>query len=80
MVYSLAQRQMRQALKLQHETIPNQLDKSTAKPTLRWVFMCFQAVHLLHIDQQQQVSNLTDTRAQILSFFGAPCQKYYLLC
>ena len=80
MVYSLAQRQLRQALQLQQQTIPNQLGKPTATPTLRWVFMCFQAVHLLHIDQQQQVSNLTDTRAKILSFFGSPCQKYYLLC
>ena len=80
MVYSLAQRQLRQALELQQETIPNQLGKPTARPTLRWVFMCFQAVHLLYLDQQQQVSNLTDTRAKILSFLGAPCRKYYLLC
>ena len=80
MVYSLAQRQLRQALKVQQQTIPNQLGKPTAKPTLRWVFMCFQAVHLLHLDGHLQVSNLTDTRAKILSFLGAPCQKYYLLC
>ncbi|RME08212.1 MAG: IS1634 family transposase [Bacteroidetes bacterium] len=80
MVYTLAQRRLRQALAAQGETIPNQLGKPTAKPTLRWVFMCFQSVHLLQWEQQQQISNLTDTRVKILGFLGAPCQKYYLLC
>lgn len=80
MVYTLAQRQLRQALAAQQETLPNQLGKPTAKPTLRWIFMCFQAVHLIQIDQHRQVANLTDTRAKILRFFGAACQKYYLLC
>ena len=80
MVYTLAQRQLRQALAAQDETIPNQLGQPTAKPTLRWVFMCFQAVHWLQVDQSPQISNLTDIRVKILGFFGAPCQKYYLLC
>lgn len=80
MVYTLAQRKLRLALAAQQQTIPNQLGKPTARPTLRWVFMCFQAVHLLFIDQHPQISNLTDVRTKILSFFGAPCQKYYLLC
>lgn len=80
MVYTLAQRQLRQALAAQDETIPNQLGKPTAKPTLRWVFMCFQAVHWLQVEQLPQISNLTDIRVKILGFFGAPCQKYYLLC
>ena len=80
MVYTLAQRQLRQALAAQGETVPNQLGKPTAKPTLRWVFMCFQAVHWLPLDQDPQISNLTDIRVKILRFFGAPCQKYYLLC
>lgn len=80
MVYTLAQRRLRQALAAHSQTIPNQLGKPTDKPTLRWVFMCFQAVHLLQLQQHPQISNLTDTRAKILGFLGAPCQKYYLLC
>ncbi len=79
-VYTLGQRQLRQALADAQETIPNQLKKPTATPTLRLVFQCFQAVHLVHLNYQPQVSNLTDVRLWILGFFGNPCQKYYLIC
>jgi transposase len=41
LVYNLGQRQLRQALEQQAQTIPNQLGKPTATPTLRWVFQCF---------------------------------------
>lgn len=80
LVYTLGQRQLRQALIQAQESIPNQLKKPTSSPTLRWIFQCFQAVHLVHFNQQLQVSNLTDTRLKILRFLGNPCQKYYLIC
>ncbi|MEM6613496.1 MAG: IS1634 family transposase [Cyanobacteria bacterium P01_C01_bin.72] len=80
LVYTLGQRQLRQALAHSQETIPNQLQKPTSTPTLRWVFQCFQAVHLVHLNHQLQISNLTDTRFKILQFFGKPCQQYYLIC
>jgi transposase len=47
LVYNLGQRQLRQALAQNEETIPNQLGQLTASPTLRWVFQCFMAVHLV---------------------------------
>jgi hypothetical protein len=74
------QRQLKQALADAQETIPNQLKQPTATPTLRWVFQCFQAIHLVHLNFQPQVSNLTDLRLWILRFFGSACQKYYLIC
>ena len=80
LVYTLGQRQLRQALAQEQETIPNQLGKPTASPTLRWVFQCFQAVHIVTINCQKQVSNITDARLWILRFLGNACQKYYLLC
>ena len=80
LVYTLGQRQLRQALADSQETIPNQVKKATSTPTLRWVFQCFQAVHLINLNHQLQVSNLTDTRLKILQFFGKPCQQYYLIC
>lgn len=79
LVYTLGQRQLRQALADAEATIPNQLKKPTSTPTLRWVFQCFQAVHLVYLNHQPQISNLTDTRVQILRFLGSPCQKYYLI-
>ncbi|ELS01678.1 hypothetical protein Xen7305DRAFT_00013830 [Xenococcus sp. PCC 7305] len=80
LVYTLGQRQLRQALAQEQSTIPNQLGKPTASPTLRWVFQCFQAVHIVTVNYQKQVSNLTDERLLILRFLGNACQKYYLLC
>jgi transposase len=80
LVYSLGQRKLRQALARAGDTIADQRGKPTERPTLRWVFQCFQSVHLLQIAGAKQISNLTEQRAFILNFLGAPCQKYYLLC
>ncbi|AFY71862.1 hypothetical protein Pse7367_3629 [Thalassoporum mexicanum PCC 7367] len=80
LVYSLGQRKLRQALARAGDTIADQRGKPTDCPTLRWVFQCFQAVHLLQIAGAKQIANLTEQRSRILNFLGAPCQKYYLLC
>ena len=79
MVYTLAQRQLRQSLAQAQATLPDQRKRPTQTPTLRWIFQCFQAVHLVWIEGKARVSNLTPERLKILRFFGAPCQKYYLL-
>lgn len=79
LVYTLAQRQLRQTLKQAKTGIKNQLGRLTERPTLRWIFQCFQAVHLLQVDSVKQVSNLTDERLKTLSFFPATCQAYYLI-
>ncbi len=47
LVYNLGQRQLRLALSQNQATIPNQLGKPTGSPTLRWVFQCFMAIHLV---------------------------------
>lgn len=79
MVYSLGQRQVRQALVEAAQTIPNQLGKPTDMPTLRWVFQCFLAVHLVVISGVKQIVNLTPERRHILTFFSDDCRGYYLL-
>lgn len=80
LVYNLGQRQLRQALKAAHQTLPNQLGQPTQNPTLRWVFQCFMAIHYVVLNGTQQIVNLNNDRRQILQFLGAACQKYYLLC
>ena len=79
LVYTLAQRALRQALTQAKQTIPNQLGKPTATPTMRWVFQCFQSIHLVVLDGAQQVVNLTMEHHHIIQFLGSACQKYYLL-
>lgn len=79
LVYTLAQRQLRQTLKRSQLKLKNQLGQLTERPTLRWIFQCFQAVHLLMINGHKQISNLTSQRLEILSFFPQACRLYYLL-
>lgn len=80
LVYNLGQRQLRQALQQTNQTLPNQLGKDTQRPTLRWVFQCFMAVHYVVLNGVKQVVNLTDVRRRILQFLGSTCRQYYLLC
>ena len=79
LVYNLGQRQLREALAQEGKTIPDQLGKPSASPTLRWVFQCFMAVHLVVVQGVQQVVNLTDARQHILQFFSEASRRYYLL-
>ena len=80
LVYTLAQRTLRQSLAQQRLTVPNQLGKPTSTPTMRWIFQCFQSIYSVYLDGIHQISNLTPEHHHILSFLGSSCQKYYLLC
>lgn len=80
MVYSLGQRQLRQALQQAQATVPNQKGKPTAQPTLRWILQCFQSVHLVWLDGKKFLIRLNDRQRLILPFLGAACHKYYFLC
>lgn len=79
LVYNLAQRKLRQELESANESIRNQVKKLTNKPTMRWVFQMFQAVHLVTLNGAEQVSNLTKERQQILNYLGKVCGQYYLM-
>lgn len=78
MVYTLAQRHLRKALADTNDTVLNQRKQPTKSPTIRWIFQAFQAVHLVVLNGQAQVSNLTPERLKILKCMGTSCQKYYL--
>ena len=78
LVYNLGQRQLRISLNHQKATIKNQLNKPTESPTLRWIFQCFQGIHLLIQQGFKQILNLTEPRCYILQFLPTACQKYYL--
>ncbi len=79
LVYSLGQRELRRRLKEAKTGLKNQLGKLTEKPTLRWMFQCFQGIHLLVQSGKKQVVNLTEERQNILSFFPLSVQNYYIL-
>ena len=81
LVYTLAQRYLRQKLKELNTSIPNQLGKQTCSPTMRWVFQIFEGVHLLikrtQAGVQEIILNLNDIRRHILQVLGPPFQKLY---
>lgn len=79
LVYNLAQRKLRQQLESANGSIRNQVKKLTNKPTMRWIFQMFQAVHLVSLNGAKQVSNLTSERQQILNYLGQVCGQYYLM-
>ena len=77
LVYTLAQRQIRAALSASKSTVKNQLGKSINNPTFRWIFQCFQSIHLVTYNQETSVSNLTPDRNFILTFLPESCRRYY---
>lgn len=79
LVYTLAQRQIRTALRESKSTIKNQLGKATDRPTLRWIFQRFQCIHLVEIDNEKYISNWNQDREFILNFLPDDCLPYYQL-
>ena len=49
LVYRLAEHRLRKQLAVTRETIPSQVNKPTDRPTMRWVFQCFEGADVLHI-------------------------------
>ena len=84
MVYALGERKLRQGLKEVEETVPDQKGKPTQKPTLRWIFQCFEGISLLQIQipgqqTQRQMLNLGIFHKQIIAIFGSTAEKIYTL-
>jgi transposase len=49
LVYRFAEVRLRARLAETEQTIPDQVHKPTARPTMRWVFQCFEGIELLHV-------------------------------
>ena len=83
LVYSLAERKLRQQLLEKKQTVPNQRKKPIQNPTMRWIFQLFQGIHLLIVKEQNSVNktvlNLKPLHHQILDLFGEQVKKCYFL-
>ena len=81
LVYSVAQRRMRKQLESAGETIPNQINQPTSRPTLRWVFQLLEGIHLVSLDVDGQVTSImegiTELRGKILQLFGQKVSQIY---
>ena len=89
LVYNYGQYLLRENLKANDQTIPDQKNKPTQNPTLRWVIQLMQGITLFQIDHHQQqdrepvsmqiVVNLDDVRKQIIWLFGHHICRIYRL-
>jgi len=83
LIYSVAQRRMRRQLESTGETVPNQINQPTSRPTLRWVFQMLEGIHRVLVSVGEQVTcfmeGITDLRMKILQLFGQRvCQIYQI--
>jgi len=83
LVYSVAQRRLRQKLKEQNETIPNQIRQPSKKPTMRWVFQLMEGIHrviyLQNDKQKTMIEGIKEIHINILKLFGTHvCQTYQI--
>jgi transposase len=84
MVYNVGQHWLRQRLTARGQTLPSQVGKPTAKPTLRWVFQLMEGVHVVRLGLEQtqatlqeHVSNLDAVKQSIIRLFGMHAQAIY---
>lgn len=81
LVYRLAEHLLRSRLAETEETVPNQVNKPTKRPTMRWIFQCFEGIDLLHIRMgsrwHTQVLGLRALHRQILRLLGPAYSSFY---
>lgn len=80
-VYRLAEHLLRRQLAATEQTLPNQINKPTNRPTMRWVFQCFEGIDLLHIRigsrWHTQVLGLQALHQRILRLLGPAYSQFY---
>jgi transposase len=81
LVYSIAQRQVRNHLKESGETLPNQINQNTDSPTLRWIFQIMEGIDYVTVEiegkSRASVTGLTPLHEKILCYFPPPVQEIY---
>jgi transposase len=81
LVYAVTQRRLRQQLARQGETVPNQINQPTERPTLRWVFQLLEGIHRVRVTVQDQVHDLieglNEVQIKILRLFGEEVCRLY---
>ncbi len=77
LVSRLAEHLLRCRLAETEQTVPNQINK----PTMRWMFQCFEGIDLLHIRMgsrwHTQVLGLQALHQKVLRLLGPPYAHLY---
>ena len=78
MIYNLGQHQVREQLKIENETLPNQNGLAIKNPTLRWIFQMMQSITVAYYPGQlSQTMGLNDNKRKIIRLFGKEALAIY---
>lgn len=82
MIYSIAEWKLREKLKEENESVPNQKGKPTKIPTMRWIFFKFQGITELFTQEEgeieSEVLNMEKLHWKILGLLGEEYENMYL--
>jgi transposase len=83
LVYRLAEHRLREQLTATGQTVPNLLKQPTGRPTMRWIFQCFEGIDLHHMTlldgaQTTQILRLSALHRQVLRLLGPAYEECYL--
>jgi transposase len=84
LVYRLAEHRLREQLAATGQTVPNQLKQPTDRPTMRWMFQCFEGISLVrfvppHGPPVQEITGVAPLHQRVIRLLGPHCAKLYAL-
>lgn len=78
LVYSALEYVTRTLLKKKNLRFENQVGKLVQNPSMKWIFECFEGIHVLYMyDKQSAVLNLKERHRLIINLLGERYLKYY---
>jgi transposase len=81
LIYSFAEWRLRERLRETGQTVPNQLNKPTQRPTMRWIFEIFMGVIQSVLVERDRIIKvivrLSASQTTILGLLGKECENYY---
>jgi len=81
LVYSIVQRRLRRQLTLLKSTLPNQINRPTATPTMRWIFQLFEGVNYVTFtiekNKKTVIEGLNSLRISVINLLGPAVQRIY---
>jgi hypothetical protein len=84
LVYRLAEHRLREQLAATGQTVPNQLNQPTDRPTMRWIFQCFEGISLVAFPSPNgpphyDITGLESLHEQVIALLGTSCAKLYVV-
>lgn len=81
LVYAALEYQLRKALEANKLTVPTQVkNKTTNKPTMRWIFQLFQGIHFFYNGDRKPVClNVKEHQRRVIELLGCKFIECYLM-